>query len=407
MTLRAFCGITNIVHVFGGVIKALMKISRSVICLILSALTMFFAVSCQNDSKSVEPSEQTTASCEKEDDIVINTYEKNTVRLNQNTPGIKILGVRNLKSEAVINADWTCSGIEFYADCEGTLTLRLASQTPCYYRAYVDGEPYMNGDTPYFTVDQSSMIELENIAKGEHLFRFVKATGYTLAKSTILSVTLNGLISNTAPKDNDLYLEFVGDSICCGWGVLPDANGEYNGTYQSQDGTLAYPYLISTALNADYSVTALSGQGLSCGKPGMVLGYNFACYEKESEAEYDFARKADAVIINIGTNDYSKRADLGITEQDYFYTYKSFLTTVREKNGANCKIILVYNVMNDTFANSISLAARSLGGEDAGYYLLRADRTKKERGNSHPSQGENVKYAEKIGSFIKEVLKIQ
>jgi len=336
-----------------------------------------------------------------------NTYEHIDVKLNKNTKAVKILGVRNLESDDAINADWTCSGIEFYADCEGTLTLSLTSQSPCYYRAYVDGKPYMNAQTPYFTIDQDSQIKIENIVKGTHLFRFVKATGYTLAKSAILSVNLCGLISDTAPRDNDLYLEFVGDSICCGWGVLPNENGEYNGTYNCQDGTLAYPYLISTALNADYSVTALSGQGILCGDPGMIRGYNYACCEKNAEKEYAFERKPNAVIINIGTNDYGRRDKLGITEQQFLDTYESFLRTVRDKNGADCKIILIYNVMNDTFSDSIKHVVSSFGGEDSGYYIFCADRTTKERGNSHPSINENVKYAEKIGGFIKEVLKIQ
>ena len=386
--------------------KAFTEYSKAVLCIILAVLMLASTVSCGTEGTEKEDL-TTTKTPEKEDDIVINTYERSTVRLNKSAEGIKILGVRNLKAGAAINADWTCSGVEFYADCEGTLTLSVASTTPCYYRVYVDGEPYMNGNTPYFTVDQTTKINVENIERGEHLFRFVKATGYTLAKSTIFSVTLNGLISKNAPADNDLYLEFVGDSICCGWGVIPDAKGEYNGTYQSQDGTLAYPYLISTALGADYSITALSGQGLLCGNPGMTIGYNYACHAKNSDDEYDFERKPDAVIINIGTNDYSQREKLGITEQDFLNSYKSFLTNVRAKNGEDCKIILVYNVMNDTFAASIINAVRSMGGEDAGYYLYRAQRTKRERGNSHPSQGENVEYAENIGNYIKEVLKIQ
>ena len=385
--------------------KAFARYLRSAVCVVLAAVTAFSVISC-TAPKTNEKDEVTTNE-PIEEEIVINTYDKNTVRIGSNSEGVKVLGVRHLETNASINADWTCSGVEFYADCEGTLTLNLIAQSPCYYRAYVDGEPYMNGDTPYFTIDQGSTIDIENIERGEHLFRFVKATGYTLAKSTIMSVTLNGLISKTAPKDNELYLEFVGDSICCGWGVIPDASGAYNGTYQSQDGTLAYPYLISSALGADYSITALSGQGLLCGDPGMTLGYNYACHAKNSKKEYDFERKPDAVIINIGTNDYSQREKLGITEQDFLNAYKSFLENVRAKNGEDCKIILVYNVMNDTFAASIISAVKALGGEDAGYYLYRAERTKRERGNSHPSQNENVKYAENIGNYIKEVLNIQ
>ena len=378
---------------------------RRILALSLAIITLLCSVACQKTDTHSD--DKSTQSSKEEDVIVTNTYEKTTVRLGQDTEGIKILGVRNLGAKAVINADWTCAGVEFYADCEGTLVLSVMAQSPCYYRAYVDGEPYMNGDTPYFTVENNTGIKIENIERGTHLFRFVKATGYTLAKTAIRSVTLCGLISKDAPKDNDLYLEFVGDSICCGWGVLANAAGEYNGTYNCQDGTLAYPYLISSELGADYSITALSGQGLSCGNPGMVLGYKYACYEKDGENEYAFDRKADAVIINIGTNDYSQREKLGLDSNKYAAVYEEFLRTVREKNGKDCKIILVFNVMNDTFAGAINLAFKRVGAEAAGYYMFQAERTAHERGNSHPSINENKKYAEKIGAFIKEVLDIK
>ena len=50
-----------------------------------------------------------------------------TVPLNMNTKGIKVLGVRNLKSETVINADWSASGIEFFATCEGDMTFDVVT----------------------------------------------------------------------------------------------------------------------------------------------------------------------------------------------------------------------------------------------------------------------------------------
>ena len=73
-----------------------------------------------------------------------------TVPLNMNTKGIKVLGVRNLKSETVINADWSASGIEFFATCEGDMTFDVVTNNKnAYFRAYVDDEEWMNDTTPY------------------------------------------------------------------------------------------------------------------------------------------------------------------------------------------------------------------------------------------------------------------
>ena len=363
------------------------------------ALLCFAPISSCDRNNVTNPQTDTPQNEDKEE-IHMTDYSKKNVNLNQNTKGIKILGVRNLKSSAVINADWTCSGIEFFADCEGELSLKVMSEKPCYYRAYVDGVPYQNGNTPYFTVEGTSTIKIQGIEKGKHLFRFIKVTGYTLANTALRSISLCGEICNEAPVDNGLYLEFVGDSICCGWGVLPDAQGEYKGTYDCQDGSLAYPYLISNDLGADYSITALSGQGLLCGNPGMTLGYKYACYGKNPDTTYGFERKANAVIINIGTNDYSQQEKLGIDSDDFLRSYSSLISYIREVNGSDCKIILVYNVMNDTFSNAVRQAAKDAGGESAGVFVYMAKRTSRERGNSHPSINENKKYAEDIGAYI-------
>ena len=65
-----------------------------------------------------------------------------TVELNKNTKGIKILGVRNLASDTAINADWSASGIEFTATCEGDMTFAVETNDKgTFFRAYIDGEP--------------------------------------------------------------------------------------------------------------------------------------------------------------------------------------------------------------------------------------------------------------------------
>ena len=86
-----------------------------------------------------------------------------------------------------------------------------------------------------------------------------------------------------------------------------------------------------------------------------------------------------------GCSAQTKTADMQVVTESGEIFYRNDLLTV----GADPDVIYITE------------------GEDAGYYLYRAQRTKRERGNSHPSQGENVEYTENIGNYIKEVLKIQ
>lgn len=330
------------------------------------------------------------------------SYLQRTVKLNNQTKGVKILGVRNLSSNTSINCDWGCSGIEINVDCKETVTFNVKSSAACYFRAYVDGAEYINDadNTPYFTVNGSAQISLEMPWEGVHNIKLMKVTGYTIARAEITSMVLKGTLLEERPADNDYYIEFVGDSITCGWGTI----GEGGETYKGQDGTVAYPYLVAQAQKADYSMTALSGQGLLCGTPGMTVGYKYACWHKEKTTSYNFARKANLVVINIGTNDYYKRSSLNISTADFKASYKDFLNTVKEKNGADCKILCLYNAMNDTFGSTIVSLCNELGGEANGYYSYKLNRASGSAVSSgHPTIAENAAYADALNPIITSI----
>lgn len=318
-----------------------------------------------------------------------------TYSLNSNTKGIKILGERCLASSTQLNCDWTGSGIEMdIKHAGGDITFTASASSSCYFRAYVDGVECKNGDTVYFTVSKGmTQIVLKDIPRGEHRIKLIKVTGYTLARAQLHSVRFAGLIKESAPTDHDLYIEFVGDSICCGWGTIGTKDSQYTG----QDGTLAYPLRLSEALNADYSVTALSGQGLLCGDPGMINGYLYESALRNTAKQYDFARQADIVVINIGTNDYNNRNS--IDAASFRAAYLNFLKTVAEKNGEGCIIYCLYNTMNDTFYEQILSAVEEFGGTAKNVYTLKMIRATRGAA-SHPSSEENEYYAE----FLKEVL---
>ncbi|MBQ7384391.1 MAG: hypothetical protein IJV72_06335, partial [Clostridia bacterium] len=326
-----------------------------------------------------------------------------TTELNSTTAGIKILGERQYVSEEEkqINCDWTCSGIEFVLNSlGGSITLEAESDKPCYFRAYVNGVEWNNiGSSPYFIVNGKSTISLKDVPTGEVTVRLIKVTGHTLARAQLYSMSYYGTLRENAPADKDLYIEFVGDSISCGWGVV----GNHDGTYAAQDGTYAYPYLLSQRLNADYAVTALSGQGVifhGTGFPNMTSGYLMSSPLRNATAMYGFERKADIVVVNMGTNDYIKRGTNGINAETFADAYKAMLETIREKNGEDCKIVCVYNTMNDTFAEQIVSVCRELGGIAEGFYTFKLERT----ASGHPTIEENATYTEALEAFLKGVI---
>jgi lysophospholipase L1-like esterase len=159
-------------------------------------------------------------------------------------------------------------------------------------------------------------------------------------------------------------------------------------------------------LNADYSIVGLSGQGVifhGVGVPNMSDGYLMSSPIRNGAASYHFSRKADVVVVNIGTNDYIYRQGAGITEQSFADAYEKLLRDILARNGDACKIVCVYNTMNDTFGDTIPNICNDLGGTDAGIYSFKMNRA----ASGHPTIAENAAYTDALEGFIREVIQAE
>lgn len=189
----------------------------------------------------------------------------------------------------------------------------------------------------------------------------------TIAISSI-KVT-GGEIKPTA--DKDLFIEFVGDSITCGYGV-DDPDKSHPFSTKTEDVTKAYAYKTAAALGADYSMVSFSGYGIisgySDGKKKVSaqrvplyytkLGYSWSNNGEfaPSNIDWDFSgRQPDVVVINLGTNDDSYTLNDEEKKLEYSAAYTEFLKTVREKNPG-AKIVCAFGVMGDRLFDYVQLA---------------------------------------------------
>ncbi|HBF14514.1 MAG TPA: hypothetical protein DDW30_02290 [Clostridiales bacterium] len=359
--------------------------------------------SARSTTEAQEPNGSTKAPDQSGTPNTPETPDDGTVfALNESSAWVKKLDPRMEATADGIPCDWSASGIEFVATGKGDMTFALsvttnmgAGKEGCFFRAYVDGAAYLNGESAYYEVKKGdATITLKNLPEGTHTVRLVKVTGYTLANTMLKSVSFDGTVAETAPAAKNLLLEFVGDSICCGWGVI----GDHKGAYSDQDATMAYPYLIAEAMGADLSVAALSGQGLTVGNPGIFAGYKYASPNRSMKTEYGFARKADYSIINVGTNDFSN----GLSAADFEGKLKEFIAIVREKNGADCRIVLVGGMMKTEYNDTLKRVTRELGGAAEKYYVYIADQAE---GGKHPTEAEHKEYAELLGGILDAIEK--
>ena len=113
---------------------------------------------------------------------------------------------------------------------------------------------------------------------------------------------------------NSATIEFIGNSITCGFGAdtkeIPCGTGEW---YDQHNAYLAYGPLVSRKLNADYTLSSVSGMGIyrnwNDEDTAPVMGdvYGTANLNGDKTKPFNFTNKQmpDLVSICLGTNDIS------------------------------------------------------------------------------------------------------
>lgn len=174
-------------------------------------------------------------------------------------------------------------------------------------------------------------------------------------------------------------IEFIGDSITCGYGV-DDEVAEHHFSTTTEDVTRAYAYRTAEMLDADYSMVSISGYGIISGYTATgeekvtaqqlpkfyeKLGFSYGTYQKKIAAtiKWDFdAFVPDVIVINLGTNDDSYTLTYADRKEEYRAAYVEFLKVVR-KNNPNARILCTLGVMGDRLYPTVSKAVADYTAE--------------------------------------------
>ena len=184
----------------------------------------------------------------------------------------------------------------------------------------------------------------------------------------------NAHIEPTSYKLNKI--EFIGDSITCGYGV-EDENPEHHFVTSTENVMKAYAYKTAEILDADYSMVSASGYGIISGftpdgerhelqeRQLIPLYYETMGFSEGSlNNKYPQALKWDfssfipnIIVINLGTNDTSY-CKLNINRQrEYIEQYVEFLKVIRSNNPF-ATIICTLGIMGRILCHSIKKAVK-------------------------------------------------
>ena len=330
--------------------------------------------------------------------------------LKDNSDKLLVLGKTSATDTGYI-LNGTADALSFTAFCEGDIVLNYASSGVksaaghgVYFTVYVDGvrkserlHIQSNGN--------GSLTVAENLSRGTHTVKLVRQTEYVYGTTiTFGSVSTSGILTS-APKNKPYTIEFIGDSITCGYGSIADsvtALGVANGAPIFQDGTKTYAYLTAEALNADIVATSKTGIGILKNSEGTLTMPDFYKYYPNlaEQIEPNYNINPNLVVISLGTNDRWQ----GVTADEFADKLVEFAGTIRAKYP-NVPMIFLGGMMigNKEFNASYAAAADALGGEDAGFYSY----VTTSYSTSHPISTEHEVYSDELVEFItsKNILK--
>lgn len=226
------------------------------------------------------------------------------------------------------------------------------------------------------------------------------------------------------PKGRRL-IEFVGDSITCGYGV-DDEVKEHIFATSTEDVTKTYAYKTAEALDADYSMVCISGYGIisgytDCGvkQPEMTipqyyekLGYSHGTYGEgycAQEQSWDFTKEQpDAIVINLGTNDNSYVLGKTDRQEDYVTNYLEFLKVVRQ-NNPDAEILCVLGIMGEELCPCVKQVVESFRAEQHDthiYYMGFQDQDPADGYvvDWHPTECTHRKAASRLTEKLKNIM---
>ncbi len=243
------------------------------------------------------------------------------------TPGVQYIGRFDFSDSAGPKFAWSESTIK--ANFQGTgISVNLKSSGDNWFNVIVDGVV----KTPInVTAGTSASITLaSNLTNGNHTIELVKRTEASIGDVQFLGFTVTGGSLMAPPAPSSRRIEFIGDSITCGYGD-EGANQNQSFTAKNENPYLAYGALTARSLNADPITVCWSGKGVVRNYGGQngdfmptlypqILAYN-------STLLWDTSKWIpQVVVINLGTNDFST----AIPDKNAFTTaYTALLNRVR------------------------------------------------------------------------------
>jgi lysophospholipase L1-like esterase len=247
--------------------------------------------------------------------------------------GVRWIGRVDASNPRSVKFAW--SGTGFIGTVGGTkISVQLQTEgatTSAFFQPVIDG--VAGARFQVMTGAAQTVLLANGLSAGDHTVELYRESEGMYGDS-VFSGFVDGTVKG-APPPAPRFIEIIGDSISAGYGNLgvevhPPWDNACTFSLDTESAYLAYGSILGRSLNAEVSIIARSGWGMYRDLSGNTSGVLSSVYEntlgtQSTATKWDFKRQADAVVINLGTNDAGP-GDPGTPYED---AYVAFLHTIR------------------------------------------------------------------------------
>ncbi len=317
-------------------------------------------------------------------------------------------------------------GIQIIAAFEGTSLRMVAKPQSGYFMAQIDqSEPFKVA----FTGKSDSVATIAAaLPQGRHLVRIMYVIeGYEFYPEFWGFLLDPGCRLVDAPALPSRKIEFIGNSITCGYGN-EGTNEKEHFDYATENHYYSYASITARALEAQHWVVARSGIGAyrnyggpKAGTPdsNMPVQYEYTGYAPESRLrqqpgfdseKWDFSRyQPDVVCINLGTNDLStNNYNVRLLKEGY----QKLWQMVRQYNPQSKIVFLCGSMLGSKeldiarqLLNEVATEANKAGDKQVYRFDFTPQNGDLGYGNDyHPSIWQHEKMAAELTAYLRSLL---
>ncbi|MDR0903815.1 MAG: GDSL-type esterase/lipase family protein [Ruminococcus sp.] len=320
-------------------------------------------------------------------------------------------------------AEFTANGKQLVITLQGGNAASKSNNEKVYARVavYVNDERLVDTQVD----EETKVIDVPLNPDEPSTVKIIKLSEAMQSIFGISGITVDGGAGKISPvPENDFLIEFVGDSVTCGYGVdAPDQSHKFS--TETEDFTDTYAYLAAESLGADYSIIAYSGHGIISGytasgvkQPASVVPKYYGKIGNSSDRiggtypvdiDWDFSSKPDLIVVNLGANDESYCGDDLDRQAEYIEKYIEFIEEIRRVNP-DAFILCSLGVLGDRLCPCVEEAVKRYSEKtgDKNLDSLRFEVQIPDDGYGadwHPSAATHQKMAKKLTDWINANIK--